>query len=423
MKISDLLASLNIQYPIIQAPMAGGPCTPELVSAVSECGGLGSIGAGYLSAKKLGEEIKKVKKLTNKAFSVMVFARGLLISVMFLQACSMISEDGSRELGDKKVDQVLVGKKIVAKLGTGETCAPVKFNNNSEVALQCSDGSIAIWSEGSGIKSLPKLPEVLSILPANVSLDFKISGFSDDGKILLNPTQPLSRPDIEEIPPVSYLYDGKSFVKLDKCFDAISDNGEYLAGREDHLEMYLFHNLNPVNIEALPSNFSVLSVKAVNNAGEILATLAFENSVDSYNNYYAARIGSKELMILSSSVQDDTSSSSAVDINNSGEILIDRLEGLNNPRERVLVVAAGVTTDVYPEDLSVNTVGVSLNDNKTVLFSIEGEVFISEINKPVISIEQRVGHAISSFYYLINDKNQLLVSGEGEGEFYILEID
>lgn len=38
---------LNLQYPIIQAPMAGGATTSQLVAAVSNQGGLGSIGAGY----------------------------------------------------------------------------------------------------------------------------------------------------------------------------------------------------------------------------------------------------------------------------------------------------------------------------------------------------------------------------------------
>ena len=36
-----LTEKLKIQYPIIQAPMAGGITTPELVSAVSNAGGLG----------------------------------------------------------------------------------------------------------------------------------------------------------------------------------------------------------------------------------------------------------------------------------------------------------------------------------------------------------------------------------------------
>ena len=69
-KLAELL---NIDYPIIQAPMAGGPTTPELISAVSNNGGLGSLGAGYLTPEKLRDEIKKTKKLTDKPFSVNIF--------------------------------------------------------------------------------------------------------------------------------------------------------------------------------------------------------------------------------------------------------------------------------------------------------------------------------------------------------------
>lgn len=39
---------LGIEHPIVQAPMAGGPTTPELVAAVSNAGGLGSLGAAFL---------------------------------------------------------------------------------------------------------------------------------------------------------------------------------------------------------------------------------------------------------------------------------------------------------------------------------------------------------------------------------------
>jgi len=53
--------------------MAGGPCTLELVCSVSNCGGLGSIGAGYLTAEKLRVEIQAVKNQTTNPFSVNVF--------------------------------------------------------------------------------------------------------------------------------------------------------------------------------------------------------------------------------------------------------------------------------------------------------------------------------------------------------------
>ena len=51
---------LGIEYPIVQAPMAGGPTTPELVAAVSNAGGLGSLGAAYLSPETLREQVREI---------------------------------------------------------------------------------------------------------------------------------------------------------------------------------------------------------------------------------------------------------------------------------------------------------------------------------------------------------------------------
>lgn len=65
---------LGIEYPIIQAPMAGGPTTPELVAAVSNAGALGSIGGGYLPAAVLRDQIRAVRALTDRPFGVNLFA-------------------------------------------------------------------------------------------------------------------------------------------------------------------------------------------------------------------------------------------------------------------------------------------------------------------------------------------------------------
>lgn len=64
---------LEIIYPIIQAPMAGGSTTPELVSAVSNAGGLGSFAAGYLSPEEIHNNIRQIRKLTHKPFGVNLF--------------------------------------------------------------------------------------------------------------------------------------------------------------------------------------------------------------------------------------------------------------------------------------------------------------------------------------------------------------
>ncbi len=64
---------IGIQYPILQAPMAGGATTPELVAAVSNAGGLGSLGAGYMQPDEIKSAIVRIRALTNKLFSVNLF--------------------------------------------------------------------------------------------------------------------------------------------------------------------------------------------------------------------------------------------------------------------------------------------------------------------------------------------------------------
>ncbi len=64
---------LDIQYPIIQAPMAGGVTTPELIAAVSNAGALGSLGAGYLEPEAIRRLIGTIRSLTDKPFAVNLF--------------------------------------------------------------------------------------------------------------------------------------------------------------------------------------------------------------------------------------------------------------------------------------------------------------------------------------------------------------
>jgi len=64
---------LNIEYPIIQAPMAGKPTTPELAAEVSNAGGLGMVGAGYFSVDKVKDTVRQVKELPSLPFGVNLF--------------------------------------------------------------------------------------------------------------------------------------------------------------------------------------------------------------------------------------------------------------------------------------------------------------------------------------------------------------
>jgi nitronate monooxygenase len=64
---------LPSELPIVQAPMAGGPSTPELTAAVSDAGGYGFLAAGYLSADALREAIATTRTLTGAPFGVNLF--------------------------------------------------------------------------------------------------------------------------------------------------------------------------------------------------------------------------------------------------------------------------------------------------------------------------------------------------------------
>ena len=72
----EFLKLLDIEHPIIQGPMGGGPSTPELVAAVSNAGGLGSLGAAYQTPDQIMETIRRIRSLTSRPFNVNLFAGG-----------------------------------------------------------------------------------------------------------------------------------------------------------------------------------------------------------------------------------------------------------------------------------------------------------------------------------------------------------
>jgi nitronate monooxygenase len=67
-----LLTRLGILNPIIQAPMAG-VSTPALAAAVSNAGGLGSLGIGASTPEAARTMIRETRRLTGRPFNVNVF--------------------------------------------------------------------------------------------------------------------------------------------------------------------------------------------------------------------------------------------------------------------------------------------------------------------------------------------------------------
>jgi nitronate monooxygenase len=76
-KQHELLKLLDIEHPIIQGPLGGGSSTPELVAAVSNAGGLGSLGAAYLTPDQITDAIRRIRALTSRPFNVNLFTGGM----------------------------------------------------------------------------------------------------------------------------------------------------------------------------------------------------------------------------------------------------------------------------------------------------------------------------------------------------------
>ena len=64
----------DLAVPVLVAPMAGGPSTPELVAAAADAGGMGFVPAGYLTAEVFAERVQAAQRLTTGPVGANLFA-------------------------------------------------------------------------------------------------------------------------------------------------------------------------------------------------------------------------------------------------------------------------------------------------------------------------------------------------------------
>lgn len=109
---TPLCELLRIRYPIIQAGMAGGITTPELVASVSNAGALGVLGASRLTPEQTRDQIRRIKALTNQPFGVNLVIAPPEPNVQELQKVQKIFDQFRQELG------------IPLREGAGEAALP-----------------------------------------------------------------------------------------------------------------------------------------------------------------------------------------------------------------------------------------------------------------------------------------------------------
>jgi nitronate monooxygenase len=69
---SPFTQRLGIEHPLIQAPMSGST-PPALVAAVSNAGGLGSLGAGYLEPQAILDQAAQIRALGDRPYAINLF--------------------------------------------------------------------------------------------------------------------------------------------------------------------------------------------------------------------------------------------------------------------------------------------------------------------------------------------------------------
>lgn len=66
----------ELDFPVVLAPLAGGPSTPALAAAVSGAGGLGFLAAGYLTGDEMIQRLRAARALVAGPFGVNLFCPG-----------------------------------------------------------------------------------------------------------------------------------------------------------------------------------------------------------------------------------------------------------------------------------------------------------------------------------------------------------
>ncbi|MGC5615158.1 NAD(P)H-dependent flavin oxidoreductase [Georgenia sp. Z1491] len=119
---SDRPSLADLAVPIIGAPMAGGPSTPELVHAVERAGGAGFLASGYGSADALLEQVRRVRELGARRFGVNLFVPDALPADLDAarayrdELAPLAAELGIDELGTPRQDDSGFDAKVAALL-------------------------------------------------------------------------------------------------------------------------------------------------------------------------------------------------------------------------------------------------------------------------------------------------------------------
>ncbi|CAM4395377.1 nitronate monooxygenase [Paenibacillus endophyticus] len=161
---TELTRLLNIKYPIFQAPMAGGSTTPDLVASVSNAGGLGNLGAGYLTPEQIRLAIREIRQRTDRPFGIN----------LFVPEQSNTSEESISRMNDYL-------NKIRAEIGIAPNPIIPKFAESFEEQVQAVlEENVKLFSFTFGIPSL----DVIEAMKQGGTIVVGTATTVEEGKLL-----------------------------------------------------------------------------------------------------------------------------------------------------------------------------------------------------------------------------------------------
>ena len=134
--------------PVVLAPLAGGPSTPELAAAVANAGGLGFVAAGYLTPKELAVRLARTRELTDGSLAVNLFVLDERpVDEGAVAAYVRRLEAEGQETGEPRFDDDRFGEKLAVALAAGVEVLSTTFGPPpAELVNAARDAGVAVWA-------------------------------------------------------------------------------------------------------------------------------------------------------------------------------------------------------------------------------------------------------------------------------------
>jgi nitronate monooxygenase len=140
----------DLSVPILVAPMAGGPSTPELAAAGTNAGGLGFVAAGYLTAEVFADRLSAARGLASGPIGANLFvpqpSAGTAADIeRYAEALAPEAQRYGAQLGEPRFDDDHWAAKIEVLLDVRPDVASFTFGvPSAEECRRLRDAGIAV---------------------------------------------------------------------------------------------------------------------------------------------------------------------------------------------------------------------------------------------------------------------------------------